>query len=95
MEHDACDAGNEHSNATNDVDATKSSRSLDQIAFLDVCHSLLGHLAEWCKWLAEEQLAVPSWKRLDLDLEKLDASYSIKIFLYTHDTKMKRQFILT
>ena len=44
MEHDACDAGNEHSNATSDVDATKGSRSLDQIAFLDVCHRLLGHL---------------------------------------------------
>ena len=29
MEHDACDAGNEDSNATNDVDATKGSRSPD------------------------------------------------------------------
>ena len=44
MEHQACDAGNENSDATNNVDATKGSRSLDYIAFLDVCHPLLRHL---------------------------------------------------
>ena len=43
MEHQACDAGDENSDATDNVDDAKGSRSLDHVAFLDLC-PLLRHL---------------------------------------------------
>ena len=82
MEHQACDAGNENSDATNNVDASKGSSSLDYIAFLEVCHPLLGHLDD------VDDLLGSSWLfhlGRDLIWNNLMQIQKVQILPYTHD----------